>query len=285
VEEFEGRRTDVVVDTERGMVGSMQRLRIQAVEKNRGFVRRVEELRARIEAVQEQSRAESEARDKQMAEWRASVEGAARTLEDDLLASIEARHERLTKALAPTPVEGEAERGREREFYEKEVPARNEAMVGELVRRMMRERQSFDVDKVKVRARLREVQDRFERWQVATDRRRTAEQEDRANVAQRNAHHMQVEFARAEEEAATSEKLAEERIADVTDRVAATSTARAAGDDYASEQLQVLMRRIQRQIIANFGTEHDQEDHDEDHDDAARAAASGGGGGDEETKE
>jgi hypothetical protein len=282
VEEFEGRRTDVVVDTERGMVGSMQRLRIQAVEKNKAFLRRVEELRARIEAVRAQTEVEVGARDRQLAEWRTEVEGGMRTLEDDLLASIEARFERLSTSLVPTREAAEAERAREREFYEKEVPARNEAMVGDLVRRMLRERQSFDVDKVKVRARLRETQERFERWQGATARRRTAEQEDRANVAQRQADHMQVEFARAEEEAATSEKLVQDRVSDVLDRVQATSQRRVAGDEFASDQLQSVMRRIQRQILANFGQEQPHEDEEEE---GEEEEGGGGGGGAGESKE
>ena len=71
----------------------------------------------------------------------------------------------------------------EKKFYEEEVPKINEDQTGEMIRRMLRSRESFDIDNTNLRTREAAMIARFQRHVDATAERFDAEAEDRYNTS------------------------------------------------------------------------------------------------------
>jgi len=264
-EEHESKRDEAAFQTETGMVGSMQELRIQTVSKNKEFDERVRALRARLRRAEGALKAEAEAREAQLRESRSAIAGSLASLEAVLSEAIATTHDGLAAdALAPIGVDCTALEAVERRTYEEEVPRREEELSGPVVRRMLSDRQAFDIDNTKVRAREAKMVRQFERWQDETTRRHGEEASDRFERFCVLREALADALGR---EARTDEKvqvwLANELL-EVTSRVGTVRDARVAGDELSLERMADSMEVIQRSVLENFGAEPDDDD---DHDD------------------
>lgn len=159
----------------------------------------------------------------------------------------------------------------EEEFYFRRIPARNEEMTGELVRRMLRERQAFELDNNKIRARERLLVQRFEEWVASDDKRHADEASDRYETFSALGEDFSEAFARdAREEEAEQVDLVL-RLAQLRREIELETAARSRGDELAMESLARAMARLQAQVLEHFGAargEDDEEDEEEegDHD-------------------
>jgi hypothetical protein len=263
------------------MVGSMQELRIQTVTKNKDFDERIRALRSRLARVDVARGEEADARDAQLAAIRSGIEADVTGIDASLSESIQATHDKLeVDGVEPIRVDLAALIKIEQEAYNVTVPKREEELSGPLVRRMLSERQAFEIDNTKVRAREKRIVTRFEAWEAATTLRHREEADDRFErfcaLREAIAEAMALED-RSEEELQVW--LANSLLA-TSSKIAGVRDGRVAGDEFSLATMADSMQTIQRSVLDNFGAEEDSEDEEDDEleasgDAAASASVSG----------
>ncbi|KAA0149828.1 hypothetical protein FNF29_05653 [Cafeteria roenbergensis] len=272
-EEHESKRDVAAHQTERGMVGSMQELRIQTVTKNKEFDERVRALQVRLGAVETARESEREQRDLQLEAVRAGIAEELGRVDEALSLAIGSTHDTLA-AEGVAPINADADRlaALEQRVYGEEVPSREEALSGPLVRRMLAERQGFEIDRTKVRAREARIVGRFESWDSETRLRHSEEAQDRFLQFSR--------LAEAMAEALAGEARSEEELqvwlatvlGELDGQLEGVRDARVAGDERSLDRMASSMETVQRSVLENFGAEDSDEDEpgDDGREEAAR---------------
>lgn len=278
-EEHDSKRDGATTVVETGMVGSMQELRIQTVTKNQDFDERIRALQSRLACVDMARGVEAADREAQLKRIRESVAADIEGVDGTLSAAIQSTHDELElRGVEPIRVDLASLVKVEQATYRVEVRHREEELSGPLVRRMLSERQAFEIDNTKVRAREKRLVGRFEAWEAATVLRHQEEAEDRFErfCALREA----IAEAMAREDRSEEELqvwLANSLLA-TSSKIAGVRDARVAGDEFSLATMADSMQTIQQSVLENFGAEPDGEDDDEDEDSAAEeldAAVSG----------
>ena len=138
--------------TERAMLGTMQDLRIDTVEKNRELDEQLSAVAARREAALLRLEGDiAPARAARLAGTRAALQAALTALEAELSGRVRAAFEARVAELAPPSEALEALGRREAECYAREVPRLFEAQCGAAVRTMQAEQQALQLDGATVR--------------------------------------------------------------------------------------------------------------------------------------
>lgn len=243
------------------MVGSMQELRIQTVTKNKEFDERARALQVRLDAVDAARDHEREQQGIQLDAVRAVIAAELGRVDEALSLAIGSTHDTLA-AEGVAPINADAGRldALEKRVYGEEVPSREEALSGPLVRRMLAERQGFEIDQTKVRAREARIVGRFERWDSETRLRHSEEAEDRFGQFARLAEAMAEALSR---EARSEEELQvwlATVLGELGGQLEGVRDARVAGDERSLDRMASSMETVQRSVLENFGAEGDDDD-------------------------
>lgn len=249
------------------MVGSMQELRIQTVTKNKEFDERARALQVRLSAVDAAREHEQEQRKLQFDAVRAGIAQELGRVDEALSRAIGATHDTLA-AEGVAPINADADRlaALEKRVYGEEVPSREEALSGPLVRRMLAERQGFEIDRTKVRAREARIVGRFELWDRETRLRHSEEAQDRFGQFSRLAEAMAEALSR---EARSEEELQvwlATVLGELGGQLEGVRDARVAGDERSLDRMARSMETVQRSVLENFGAEVGDEDEPEEDD-------------------
>jgi hypothetical protein len=255
-EEHESKRDGAVVQVEKGMVGSMQELRIQTVMKNREFDERVRALQSRIARLHAAREIEVSERNKQYKDVETGIQEGLDRVRTTLEASIIKVHNDLERdKLRPIGVDATALEAVERQAYEVEVPRREEELSGPLVRRMLAERQAFELDNAKVRAREKRMVERFEKWDTETRLRHEEEAADRFTRACVLREAMAEGFgAELRSDEQVQVWLAQALFGEAS-RIGGVRDARVKGDEFTLGKMAEGMETLQRSVLENFGGE------------------------------
>ncbi len=238
---------------ERAMVGTMQDLRIDAVEKNKELDEQLVAVAARRAAALERLEAVVvPARAARLARTRAAAAEALAALERDLSARIARTFEAHVKALGPPAARMEAAGVQEAAFYAKEVPQLFESQCGAAVRTMQAEQQALQLDGATIAARERAIEDRLEAHIAACRRRALAEAEDRARQYAGLAQGFDAAFSRVAADAASAEARFAAALAAEAEDARVEALRRAAGDGANVERIASAMNKL-REIALEFG--------------------------------
>jgi len=232
------------LEVERAMVGTMQDLRIDAVEKNRELDEQLVAVAARRAAALERlDTVVVPSRVARLARNRAAAAAALEALEADLSARIARAFEGHVKSLEPPAARMEAAGVREAACYAKEVPQLFEAQCGAAVRTMQGEQQALALDGATIAARERAIEDRMGAHEASYRRRALAEAEDRARQHACLAADFDAAFSRVAASAAAAEaRYAAELRAEAED-VRVEALRRSAGDEANVTRISTAMVR------------------------------------------
>lgn len=253
--EHESKRVEIYESTETGMVGKMGILREQTVAKNKEFVRQIDALHTRRKKLHERIAKEVEERKVQLDGIKAATEGLLKDLKAEFSVSVERTMEDLQREyLDKTSVRLDEDVEIEQEFYLKTVPETNERQTGELIRQMLRSRESFDIDNTNLRAREAVMIDRFQKHVDATDDRFEAEATDRYNTSTALREALAMWVSTSERDEAISQTSSITSLRSVKDMLGSEGDKRETADGVVLEKLQDAMQNAQSIIIENFGS-------------------------------
>ena len=140
-------------ETETLMIGTMQDLRVDAVEKQRELEEQLQSIAARREAALDRlTNAIIPQREERLRRQREAIEVALRAMEGDLAQHISAVFSRHDASLAAPSSRMEDRRAMEEAFYFQEVPMLFEAQCRASVDTMNGERQAMQLNTATVRA-------------------------------------------------------------------------------------------------------------------------------------
>lgn len=248
-------RDHVVVSTETGMVDRMGGLRQETIAKNAELQRQIDGLRTRRVAVAGQLEEEARRRDEAFAKLRDALSADMAAFKVDLSASIDKVNKSFSEvSLVAVAKRLDADVVTEEAFYKETVPATNEAQTGELIRRMIRSRESFDIDNANLRSREANIIRRFDEHCKGTAARFAAEAEDRTSTstALRESLHTWVSTTDRGSEAVVVGLTSS--LADLRGMRDGEAAARAAADSVVLDTLQRSMQKLQAQILDSFGS-------------------------------
>ena len=152
----------------------------------------------------------------------------------------------------------------EESLYKAEVPRLTEEATGDLVRRLEKERQAFDLDNTKIRARETRLRDRMEEWIESDTRHQAEETQDRVDAADRLEEEVH-DFTSADHRGSDAwETGLMGRLRELFDELEAMREARATADDGLIEALGENMGRLQQQVLRHFGFDNGSEEEEEE---------------------
>jgi hypothetical protein len=124
----------------------------------------------------------------------------------------------------------------------------------QVIRRMLRSRESFDIDNANLRAREAAIQSRFEEHVTATDARFHAEAEDRYNTSNALRESLGTWTSVTDRDEAVSFTATLLTLAEGKRVLSGESRKREAGDAVVMDSLQKSMTQLQAMILENFGS-------------------------------
>lgn len=264
-------------EIQEGMIGTMQDMRINTVERNFEVAENYRLVKVRVEEANERLGQEARTRDVQFLAVRDAMAVAFKSLQAELEAAITTTFVEAKKGFQPLHSHLDLLLEREEHYYEQDIPATIEKLSGEHVREMEAKKESLVLDDTTIKAREARIVQRLETHIDEYDKRCKVEAQDRETQHKRLTTMIHDQTTRLNEDIAKMEPRLTSQAEGVKASIIAEEDSRKASDAANLQMIAVSMERLQREALNTFGTE--------DVVGAHMAAHGGGGGGEEDGEE
>lgn len=250
-----GSAEPVVYDTEKQMVGVMQELRLQAVERASEFDSAISSLHQRAEAVEVMASAESVARAEAMQDIQAATASALDQMRSQLLQSLHEFEDGFITASIPAAHADLAHIGAAaEEFYTQAVPARMAAHIAASRRAMQLSHESFDVQISKAKAWEAELTAGMRAFDQDLQLRVATEQEHRDRAAFSWRWSFKEQYSTPSRAGAQAARISQAHgLATIRDELRQAQHDREHGDAHITGSMRSVMHGLQHTIEQSFG--------------------------------
>jgi hypothetical protein len=238
------------------MVGTLQEIRVDAVERNADFSAALERVRASAEAASRLLHGSIvPSRKAADAEQRTAAEASLAALEAELTTAINSTFDRHVASLVAPDARMDAARARELAFMGPEIEAVTAVQTGKAVQEMEEDREDFELDVVAGRAMEANLAAQIGAHVRGYTNRRDAEAEDRARQAAYLTKQFEDSFAALQDSAGRLGADLPARLQVVAEGVGRETAARVEGDEIIATRAAEAMSRLRADALAFFGAQ------------------------------
>jgi hypothetical protein len=249
------------------MVGTMQELRIGVVQRNQEFDEQLTAVRERAEVVRKDLRERiTPAREADLKQQREKISVEISALEAEISAAILEKFKSMRDLLPPQESRLDALLAKEKNFYDKEVPDKNEAQCGAAIRTMHDEREAMALDTQTIRAREKKISERLDAHVKNYLRRADAEVQDRKRQHETYEALFASDTAAMQSSHERFDGLVTAELKNVVELTKAEVIKRREGDSVFVDTMSKAMAKLRHEAILNFGGGDDNDEDDEDED-------------------
>ena len=257
-----GSAEPVVYDTEKQMVGVMQELRLQAVERASEFDNAISGLHQRAEAVEAMASAESVARAEAMQDIQAATASALDQMRSQLLQALHEFEDGFVTASIPAAHADLAHIGATAdEFYTQAVPARMAAHIAASRKAMQLSHESFDVQISKAKAWEAELTAGMHEFDEDMQLRVATEKEHRDRAAFSWRWSFKEQYSTPSRAGAQAARISQAHgLASIRDEMSQAQHDREHGDAHITDSMRSVMHGLQQTIEQSFGLQSSDSD-------------------------
>jgi hypothetical protein len=253
--EPKGKHLEAGQEVQEGMIGIMQDMRINTVERNFEIAESYRLVRVRVDEAKRRLKEEAKTRDEQFMAVRDAMAVAFKNLQAELESAINTTFSEASKGFHPLHSHLDALRAEEEHYYDVHIPETIEKLSGEHVREMEAKKESLVLDDTTIKAREARIVERLETHIKDYDQRCQVEAQDRETQHNRLTKMIHDQMTRLNEDIAKMEPRLTSQAAALRTSMVAEEESRKGSDAANLQMIAVSMERLQREALATFGTE------------------------------